>query len=282
MQDTNIKDTNINYQGKTTLALSLPLATLIITAACVGLFTPDFYSRETPNWIAQAIGQDAIDLFLIAPFLIITSILAAAKNRIAFLLWGGLNLYLIYTFVIYCFDVHFNKLFVIYCIILGLSFYSFLYFLFSLPGTPIKDENYKNSAVKIVAIYFLFIPCIFYFLWLAEIIPAIIGHTAPQSLIETGLITNPVHVLDLSIFLPGIFIIAVLLLKKRSLGLLLAPVILVFFVLMDITIGGLVIAMKIKGIETGYTITLIMSVLAVFSLILLIWYLISINASQNF
>jgi uncharacterized membrane protein len=50
---------------------------------------------------------------------------------------------------------------------------------------------------------------------------------------------------------------------------------------MDITIGGLVIAMKLKGIETGYTITLIMSVLAVFSLVLLIWYLISINTSQN-
>jgi hypothetical protein len=271
-----------NYQSKTILALSLPLATLIITTACVGLFTPDFYSGETPNWIAQSIGQDAIDLFLITPFLIITSILAAAKNRIAFLLWGGVNLYLIYTFVIYCFDVHFNRLFLIYCAILGLSFYSFLYFLFSQPGTPIKDENYKNSAVKITAIYFLIIPCVFYFLWLAEIVPAIISHTTPRSLIETGLATNPVHVMDLSVFLPGIFIIAVLLLKERPLGLLLAPVILVFFVLMDITIGGLVIAMKIKGIETGYTITLIMSVLAVFSLVLLIWYLISINTSQNF
>lgn len=275
-----MQDTNINYQSKTILALSLPLATLIVITSSVGLFTPDFYSRETPNWIAQSIGQDAIDLFLITPLLIIISILAAAKNRIAFLLWGGVNLYLIYTFVIYCFDVHFNKLFIIYCIILGLSFHSFLYFLFSQFRTAIKNDSYKKPAVKITATYFLVIACIFYLLWLVEIIPATIGHTAAQSLIETGLATNPVHVLDLSIFLPGIFIIAVLLLKKRPLGLLLAPVILVFFVLMDTTIGGLIIAMKINGIETNYSITIIMSVLALFSLVLLISYLKNISTAQ--
>jgi hypothetical protein len=51
-----------------------------------------FTCGKTPSWIAQSIGQDAIDLFLIPPFLIITAILAAAKNKIAFLLWGGVNL----------------------------------------------------------------------------------------------------------------------------------------------------------------------------------------------
>jgi len=276
-----MQDTYGIYQGKTVLVLSLPLAALIIITACIGLFSENFYSAETPNWIAQSTGQDAIDLLLITPFLVITAILATGKNKIAFLLWGGVNLYLIYTFVIYCFDVHFNKLFIFYCIILGLSFYSFMYFLFSQFATAVKIDNYNKPAVKITAIYFLIIPCIFYFLWLAEIIPAVTSHTRPQSLIETGLTTNPVHVIDLSVLLPGIFIIAVFLMKKKPLGLLLAPAMLAFLILMDITIGGLTIAMKINGIETSYALTIIMSVLVLFTVGLLISYLKNINVSDD-
>jgi hypothetical protein len=261
-----------NNQRKTTLALSLPLAVLIIIASCVGLFTENFYSKETTNWIAQAIGQDAIDLFLVTPFLMITAILAR-KNEKAFLLWAGVNLYLVYTFVIYCFDVHFNSLFLIYCFALGLSFYSSLYFLFSLRAIGIKNDSDKNNPVKSIAVYFLIISCLFYFLWLSEIIPAIIKQITPEGLIRTGLVTNPVHVIDLAVILPGIFILSIMLFRKKPLGLLLAPSILVFFILMDITIGGLVVVMNLKGLETNYTVTIVMSMLTLLSILLLLWYL---------
>ena len=42
----------------------------------------------------------------------------------AFLVWSGVLLYLIYAYVIYAFDVHFNSLFLVYVAILGLSFYA--------------------------------------------------------------------------------------------------------------------------------------------------------------
>src|SRR6476660_2019568 len=99
-----------NNQRKKVIVLTLPLAVLISIASWVGLFTENFYYKETPNWISQAIGQDAIDLFLVTPLLLITAFLAI-KNEKAFLLWGGTTLYIVYTFVIYCFDVHFNGLF---------------------------------------------------------------------------------------------------------------------------------------------------------------------------
>lgn len=79
------------------MQLSLPLAVLLIYAGVHGLFLPGFYRAETLNWQAQCIGQDAIDLFLIAPVLIFTSILAR-QNKTAFLLSSGVNVYLIYTF----------------------------------------------------------------------------------------------------------------------------------------------------------------------------------------
>lgn len=259
--------------------LSLPLAVLIIIASWIGLFTENFYFKETPNWISQAIGQDAIDLFLVTPLLLITTLLAG-KNEKAFLLWGGVNLYLVYTFTIYCFDVRFNSLFLVYCFTLGLSFYSFLYFLFCLKTLHVNDTD-KNNPVKIIAVYFLLISCLFYLLWLSEIIPAIIKHTNPEGLNDTGLPTNPVHVIDLAVILPGFFIVAIMLFRKNPRGLLLVPPVLLFFILMDITIGGLVVVMDLKGLETNYLITIVMSVLALLSTLLLVWYLKIFAFSKN-
>jgi hypothetical protein len=261
------------------MALSLPLAVLIIIASWIGLFTENFYFKETPDWISQATGQDAIDLFLVTPLLLITALLAR-KNGKAFLLWGGVNLYLVYTFTIYCFDVHFNSLFIVYCLTLGLSFYSVLYFIFCLKDLRVNNNN-KNNAVKIISVYFLLLSCLFYLLWLSEIIPAIIKHTTPESLNSTGLATNPVHVIDLAVILPGIFIVAILLFRKNQLGLLLVPSVLLFFILMDITIGGLIVVMNVRGLQTNYVIMLVMAVLALASTLLLVWYLKIFALSKN-
>src|SRR6266508_6428814 len=122
---------NSNNIGKIILVLSVPLALLITAVSCIGIFTKDFYIKETFNWQAQCIGQYMVDIFVIAPALLLTAILAYKENRIAAFLWAGTILYILYTFIIYCFDIHFNQLFIIYCFILGLSFYSIFWFLYS-------------------------------------------------------------------------------------------------------------------------------------------------------
>src|SRR6185295_1303389 len=100
----------------------------------------------------------------------------------------------------------------------------------------------KNKVtLKLTGIYFIALSAVFYFLWLSEIVPAVINNKVPSSLIEVGLFTNPVHVIDISIFLPGMFITGILVLREKPLGYLLAPALLSFFILMDITIGWLAI-----------------------------------------
>jgi len=258
---------------KTIIALSVPQAVLVVLASAVGLFTHDFYATETLNWQVQSVGQDLVDLILVSPVLVVTAILAARKNKIAFLLWNGINIYLVYTFTIYCFDVHFNKLFIIYCIILGLSFYSCIFFIHTQKSFQTGKIIFNNPVVKIIAIFFLIIAFLFYILWLSEIIPSIIAGRMSKGLAETGLPTNPVHVLDLSIVLPGFFLMAVLLFKKRIIALLFVPGILVFCLLMDITISTLTLMMKIKELETGYSTAIIMATLALLTMILLLLYL---------
>jgi hypothetical protein len=51
---------------------------------------------------------------------------------------------------------------------------------------------------------------------------------------------------------------------------------------MDITIGTLAVVMKIKGVQGELTLTVIMSVLALISLTLLIWYFRGVERIEKF
>lgn len=262
-----------NNNRKIIPALSLALSALLVYVSSAGFFDADFYIKETFNWQVQSMGQDMIDLFLIVPCLIVTSFLMYRNNKFPVAIWAGIMLYITYSFIIYCFDIHFNSLFLVYCLCLGLSFYSFVYILFTQCREYISYPFGKNAVVRFTGIYFIVIALLFYFLWLAEIVPAIIQKSIPKSLIETGLFTNGVHVIDLSVFLPGVFIAGILLLKKIPLGIVLAPVLLTFFVFMDITIAFLVVVMKMKGLVNNITIAVVMAVLACTSLLLLLLFL---------
>lgn len=268
-------------RSKVILWLSIPLAILVIIASVSGLVIPGFYAAETPNWQAQSLGQDIADLFLVTPALVVTAFLAYKNRKGAILLWAGIVAYLLYTFVIYCFAVHFNELFILYCASLGLSFFSLFWFFITRSSGSFSAENYKAVPRRVISVYFFVLASLFYFLWLSEIIPAIAKNEVPQSIKEAGVFTNPVHVIDLSVFLPGIFITGILLFKKRRLGYIVAPILLTFFILMDITIGGLIVVMKAKGLEGSYVLTGVMGGLAVISAVLLVVYIKRINTVRN-
>jgi len=114
---------------------------------------------------------------------------------------------------------------------------------------------------------------VFYFQWLSEIVPATVQNTVPKTVSATGLFTNGVQVLDLAAFLPAVLITGISLLKRKPLGLILTPMILTFFVLMDITIGTLAVYMKTRGLESDFILGVLMGAFALVSLSLLMWYL---------
>lgn len=265
---------------RTILLLTLPLAALVAMAGLFGLLVQETYSRETVNWSMQAIGQDTIDLFLIVPLLLVADIAAFMGNKKALLLWSGVVLYLIYTFTIYTFAVHFNRLFLVYCVILGLAFYAFLYFLSSRMSEAAEFRTKSQTSEKVTAIYFILMSCFFEVLWLSEVIPATIFGTTPVRISRLGLLVNPVHALDLSVFLPGIMIVGILLLRKKPLGFLLAPALLVFFILMDFTIGSIALAENLDQRRTDLSLIYIMIFLALFSIILLLIYLKNMSTKQ--
>ncbi len=263
-----IRKRDENKHGKIILILSLLLLIFLIIASYSGIFIAETYARNTKSFAVQGIGQDIVNFFIIAPLLFISSILYYKGNKKAMFIWAGLLSYVIYTYVIYCFAQPFNFLFLVYCTILGLSFYSFLYFLLNMTDNPIKDWYKNEIPIKMISIFFIIIAILFYFVWLSEIIPALINNEIPQSVIDNGVITNPVHVLDLTIFLPALLITAILLLKDNKYGYLLAPILLIFIILMSLAIIGMVIVMLLKDVETDIGLAAIFIMINVMSIII--------------
>lgn len=255
------------WQRKFVVGVSVPLALLVSFASLKGIYTEDFYMHESSNWRVQAIGQDVINLIVITPFLLISALLTFFNRRAGLGMWCGTLLYLIYTFIIYCFSVHFNELFLVYCLVLGLSLYSFLYLLYK--QAKERAPWFIKSVVlkKILAAYFLLVGLFFYGLWLKDIMDALLANTIPPSLVDSGLFTNPVHVLDISIVLPGVILMGILLFKGNHLGVLMTPIVLTFFILMDITIAVLTILLAQP--EEGFGVSLVLFTLTILSILLL-------------
>lgn len=220
-----------------------PLALLLAAASLGGIFMPSVYAKETANWAAQGIGQDWANLLLVAPALLLAGWAARREGNSARPALGGLYLYVAYSFLIYALAMHFNALFFVYCGVLGVSTFAALALGASLRG----DEVKQAGPVGLVGGLLLALAAAFGALWLSEDVPAWMDGAAPSSLGVAGLITNPVHVLDLALVIPAFACAGVSLLRRRPLGLALAPPLLAFAACMALAISAMMLSLTIHG-----------------------------------
>jgi asparagine N-glycosylation enzyme membrane subunit Stt3 len=131
-------------------------------------------------------------------------------------------------------------------IVLGLSFYTVVGSLIEQDLISIS-KSFLSKHEKPASILLIIIGSLFGFLWLSEIIPALISASIPKSLINTGLWVNPIHVIDLAILLPAMIITGIFLTKKKSLGRLFAAPWLTFSTLMGSSIVANMIIELVNG-----------------------------------
>jgi hypothetical protein len=253
--------------------LSVLVAVFLAAVSFSGAFIPRTYAREVPSMAAQGVGQDIIDLFLVVPLLILSLVFVHKKKRTALFVFGGTVLYTLYSFVIYAFGVHFNDMFFLYCTILGLSLYLFILFMAEMIKKDVEAWFGFDLHRRLVGGYLIFIAVMFYALWFKETLPAVLSGTIPSSVSDYNLLVNPVHVLDMAVALPGLIIAALLLVRKRRLGYILAPIALVFTIILAIALTGMVLMVKAGGIGEDTSIAGIFVVLAVISTFLLVLFL---------
>lgn len=244
-------------------AWTITLSVLVAIASLLGLFAPSIYGQETANWALQAKGQDIGNL-LAAAVLIVSGYRYCKRSYISALVWLGSLLYLVYAYTIYAMAIHLNGLFLVYVAILGLSAYALLFNMNALRSG--FGHSPDISARKFAGYTLAILGILFGLMWLGQLVPALIAGKVPQSILDAGLMTNPVHVIDLSVVLPGFILTGYLTVKNKPNGLFFVGPWLIFSVLMAVSI---VAAMGFIGIEQGFAKSLpplvILSVVAVVS-----------------
>lgn len=224
--------------------LAFPLAALLAVAALGGIFVPAVYAREHPHWAAQGLGQDWVDLVLVAPLLAFVARGALKGSRVAALALSGILAYVLYSMVLYSFFMHFGPLFLVYTAALGLSFYAFVSLVCALNAGDARGWFEANAPARLAGAVSVVLGGMFGSLWIAEIVPATAAGAALASAEASGLITNPVHVLDLGIVLPAFIAGGIALARRRPLGYWLVPTMLVFAVVMDAALVGMSLSVR--------------------------------------
>ncbi len=262
------------------LWLTVPIAVLLAIATVSGIFINGLY-RDTPNLVAQAIGQDVITLVVALPTLVIGAFLTSRGSQRARLVWLGGLIYTVYTYVGYAFDVRFNPLFLVYVALLGCSTYALIGGLITTDWEDFRKGFTERTPTKAVSIYLGMVASLFYLLWLSEAVPASLSGNPPQSLIDAGTPTNFVQVLDLAWLLPAIAITAISLWRKRSLGYTLAGALLTHFTLLTLAILSMVAFMVRAGQPVVIPQVVIYGVLFAVSIGMAIAYLKNLKSSPS-
>ncbi|MGB3757490.1 MAG: hypothetical protein WBA07_14120 [Rivularia sp. (in: cyanobacteria)] len=185
----------------------------------VGILNNQIYLPFTPEELLPGVmSQDIISLLASLGLLVCLVAIRRGANR-AWTIWLGLTGYFFYAYALYAFGAIYNRFFLCYIAIVGLTIYAAIIFFANVNLDFFQRVEERQIPRKIISIYLFFLSALFYIIWLSQIFSTI------RSGVSSGI--NTVWVLDLAFVLPLLVIGAVLLFRKKPLGDLLAPVILI-------------------------------------------------------
>ena len=276
----NIQETTSKVQNKVSfygaaiwLWLSIVAALISVAGNIIALSVKSIYLSLTPAFLPQAIAQDIANLTIVAPCWLILSYLALRGSWRAYLVWLGVLTFTIYNYFIYTFSVPFGSLFLLWVAVLGLSLYALIGGLTTADQKVIEMSFTNGRAIRVAAWFLIITAILFGLLWLSEDIPALLLGKTPQSVIDMGIPTNPVHILDLAFFLPAVIVTAMMLLKQKSLAYTVAPAFIVFLILTGIPILITPIVQSARGETAAWGVVVPIGTLTVLLIGLLAWLL---------
>jgi hypothetical protein len=202
----------------------------------VELYGQGIYKDMSFEVALQGIAQDFVTLLLAVPTLLISFVFAKKGYKKARLVLIGVTTYIFLTYLFYIAMSMYNPLFLVYALLLSMSFFLLILTLTDpayIGGTHPQD---KTPLVKRSAIFLIVVSSVVTLVWLMTLLsPLREGTLYPVTLEHyTTLI---VQAFDLSLFLPSIFIIGLLTLKKNPLGykLLTPAVVFITFIMINLS-----------------------------------------------
>jgi hypothetical protein len=134
------------------------------------------YDGQARGLVDQALAQDAADLALVAPALVVLALLALAGSLRAYVLWLGVLAFTVYSYAIYAFAIRIGPLFLLWVAVLGLAAYSFVGGIVALDHRIVRARLVPGGrAVTAAAWTLLLLGTLFALAWLREIVPAAVA-----------------------------------------------------------------------------------------------------------
>lgn len=229
-------DGSVLRPGRVAYVLSAGLAFAATAAAAL---TVSFPSLITGVEAARGNlrGTAVVMLVVGLPVLVAAMLLTARGSARALVVWLGTLAYLAYQAVLFCFATPLNNLFLIYIAYLGLALWSVVLLLRAIDLRGFGARIAPQMPARSIAAVALTVAVLNAAAWLAKIIPVIFSDHPASLVHSSGLLTNPVFVQDLAIWLPLLAAAAVASWRRKPWGLLVTGAMLAMFVLESIGIS---------------------------------------------
>lgn len=211
----------------------------------VTLYGKGLYYNDSISMASQARAQDIVTIIIGIPLLIVSLLLVNKNSLLGRLLLTGTVGYFLYTYVSYSFLVTYNKLFLLYIILMSLSFFCFIINFTSNELKDLKIHFKKEFPRRYIGIFTIIVGAFICFLWLSMIISSI--DRAPAVLEHYT--TLVIQALDLGFIFPLSILSGILLLLNKPLGYLLCPVIIVKGATLLLAVAMMVVFQVFSGVN---------------------------------
>jgi len=221
-----------------------------ISGQNVQLFSKGLYKNDSVSIALQAIAQDTVTLIMGLPLLLISLIFYRKNLLKGKLLLAGTLGYFLYTYTSYVFLSMYNSFFLLYVILMSLSFYAFTLIMMSFNLENIGSFFSKRLPVKLIGGFLILVSFAIGMMWLGRIVPALKQGIYPEVLEHYSTLT--IQALDLGFIVPTAILAGVLLIKRKPFGYLLASVICIKEVTMLTAITTMIIVQIYSGVKVNF------------------------------
>jgi hypothetical protein len=190
-------------------------------------------------------GTDAVTLFLAIPLLIAAVFYFRRGSIRGGLMLAGMLSYFLYNAASLAFGVAYNRLFLLYIAYFASSLFAFVLAVRSIDSDALARRISERHPRRAIA-GFLFLAGMSVFVWLIEIITALSTGGVPEGV--ASYTTEVTTVIDLGIIAPTAFLAGALVLRRRPLGYLLAPILMVLNAIIGVVIVAQTVAQSMDGI----------------------------------
>ncbi len=232
----NLTLSKVLWTLTTAFTLVAALGGILVRDIYVGVFPPEF--------LPGALPQDMLTI-LVCIFLFILIAKTGkedVKNQIVIL---GLIGSFFYLYGIFTIERVYNCLYLLYALVFASSFWTIVHTLSGFKSSNLPHVQLDKRMLLVTAISSMVIAIIFTILWTATLIPLMQGHDRIEYMYS-------IYILDLCFVMPAFFITAVMSLRRKPLGILTAPAIMIlgFFVIFPLGLNEL--AKEFAGTPCNY------------------------------